>query len=84
MKTSFMTVKVNGVEFDVDYIYHKPYRGARERGSGIQLEPDEPASVELDDVCIGEYSVFSCISEETMDEIACEILKIINEPPDEY
>lgn len=35
------------IEVTVEYDYHKASRGARERGTGLQLEPDEPASIEI-------------------------------------
>lgn len=34
-------------EMVVEYRYSPAYRGRYERGGGIQLEPDEPASVEI-------------------------------------
>ena len=39
-------------EIDVEFDYHRAYRGQRDslcgvRGAGAQLEPDEPASVEF-------------------------------------
>lgn len=34
--------EVDGIPCQVDVQHHPAIRGARERGSGIQLEPDEP------------------------------------------
>lgn len=44
------TISYRGVQLSVDYTYYPASRGAREKGSGVQLEPDEPASVDVDDV----------------------------------
>jgi hypothetical protein len=37
------------VTVDIDYQFHRAVRGARERG-GLQVEPDEPAHVEVNAV----------------------------------
>lgn len=37
-------------EYLVRAEFHKAQRGARERGTGIPLEPDEPAGWEIDEV----------------------------------
>ena len=44
------TISYRGVQLSVDYTYYPPSRGAREHGTGLQLEPDEDASVDIDDV----------------------------------
>lgn len=46
---------IHGIEVTVEYTYHPFIRGARDSfngrsGQGIQLEPDEPAYVEIDSV----------------------------------
>ena len=46
------TISYRGVQLSVDYTYYPPSRGAREKGSGVQLEPDESASVDVDGVQI--------------------------------
>lgn len=38
---------IAGIPCTVELKYHKAWRGAREMGSGIQLEPDEPACSEI-------------------------------------
>ncbi len=35
------------IEVDVAYIHEPAIRGSRERGSGLQLEPDEPEGIEV-------------------------------------
>ena len=42
-------------ELEIEFTYHRAYRGARDslggvRGGGPPLEPDEPASVEIESV----------------------------------
>lgn len=36
------------LELSLSYSAHGPCRGAREPGTGLQLEPDEPAGIEFD------------------------------------
>ena len=35
------------LQLEVDATWHRGSRGARERGSGVPLEPDEPAGYEI-------------------------------------
>lgn len=45
-----MTVTdIHGMEVTVEYLYIPPYRGERDR-FGVPLEPDEPASIEIQSV----------------------------------
>ncbi len=67
----------------VDFEYHGAIRGAREIGSGIRLEPDEPANVELIDVRTCDESVYGFYSEEELDNLAHLILREIHSDPDE-
>ena len=39
--------KIQGIPCQVELTYHKPHRGEREKGSGVQLEPDEAAGLEI-------------------------------------
>ena len=39
-------------ELDVSVDYYPASKGRREHGSGVQLEPDEPASIEICSVSI--------------------------------
>jgi len=51
-------------EFLVRAQFHKAQRGARERGTGIPLEPDEPAGWEIDEVFeVGDEDGDNIISE---------------------
>lgn len=43
-------ITVRGIDFTVEYQYYPGCRGARERGTGIQLEPDEGPSIEIESV----------------------------------
>lgn len=38
---------VRGYKVEIDYDYTPPCRGERERGTGLQLSPDEEADVEI-------------------------------------
>jgi hypothetical protein len=37
------TTTIQGIPCQVEVTYYAASRGARERGTGLQLEPDEPA-----------------------------------------
>ena len=60
MKQESTTITLDGIEFEVDYTYYPPYRGARDSlngvaGAGAPLEPDEDESIEIEYVrCFGE------------------------------
>jgi hypothetical protein len=43
-------VSYDWLEFEVEFDHYPASRGARERGSGVQLEPDEPATKEITEV----------------------------------
>jgi hypothetical protein len=45
-----VTINVSGVDLDVTYTYYPHHSGASERGSGVKLEPDEPAHFEVEEV----------------------------------
>jgi len=57
------TVYFRGVPIEVDYDYYPASKGARERGSGVQLEPDEPACVELTALSIGGVDIDGLLEE---------------------
>ena len=42
-----ITVNYDWLEFEVEFDHYPASRGAREKGSGVQLEPDEPATNEI-------------------------------------
>lgn len=42
-----MTTTVDGIPCEAEFFYTPPLRGLRERGTGVPLEPDEPASYEF-------------------------------------
>ena len=46
MELSF-NYHVDDIDLEVTYIFSRGTRGAREASTGIPLEPDEPASVEV-------------------------------------
>lgn len=45
------TVEIVGYSFLTTYEFTPPERGAREKGTGVPLEPDYPASIEILTVC---------------------------------
>lgn len=60
----------------VEYYYYPAARGAVERGTGIPMEPDEPATVEIVGVTLNGLRLDRCnlISNRQLDELASEIL----------
>jgi hypothetical protein len=47
MSNHTITVKYEGLAFDVNFDYYSAIKGIREPGTGLPLEPDEPASCEI-------------------------------------
>lgn len=62
------------VECMVDFDYSPPCRGARERSSGIQLEPDEPENVEINSISIVGQNITSIVTEEFFEAVCLEVL----------
>ena len=73
-----MTLKVNGYEWEVNYTYSSATRGARERGTGMQLEPDESSGVEIEGIMTSE-DVLELLDQELIDEIAHQIKESIED-----
>lgn len=80
MTKGSITITLDGIDFEVDYTYIPPYRGARDslngvRGAGAPLEPDEDEAVEINYVfCFGEdFTDF--LSDLTFDRFIEAILK---------
>lgn len=52
--TMSITQEVEGVEYDmeyiIDYTVYPGSMGKREEGTGLQLEPDEPPTIEIDSI----------------------------------
>jgi hypothetical protein len=77
-------ITICDTKLTVIYTYHPAYAGARERGTGLQLEPDEEASVELEAVSIKEGVLYDLIwGDVTIEDIEAKVLAVINEEPDE-
>ena len=72
------TIDVDGEqvehEAEVRYEYHKAERGSRERGSGIQLEPDYPAGVEILKVLYKKQDIMELFNDKQLDAIQQQIL----------
>lgn len=71
MTKGSITITLDGIDFEVDYTYTPPYRGARDslngiRGAGAPLEPDEDESIEIDEVHIGDVELSYFLSKETI------------------
>jgi hypothetical protein len=62
------TIKYNGEELEVSGNSWPFHAGARERGPGLQLEPDEEAGFEVEEIIYKGVDVFS-LMDNSMDEI---------------
>ena len=72
------TVDVDGEQIEHEaearYEYHKAERGSRERGSGIQLEPDYPAGVEILKIVYKKQDITGLFNDRQLDAIAAQIM----------
>jgi hypothetical protein len=57
-----------------------PQRGAREHGTGLQLEPDYDASAELTSARVGGVEIITLLSEDLVYEIQSAALRHLQEP----
>jgi hypothetical protein len=72
------------VEVEVTYAYHGPIRGQRDslggiRGAGPPLEPDEPASVEIESVICNEFDILDTIPKRDLDWLEGKCLDDVRE-----
>ena len=80
MTKGSITITLDGIDFDVDYTYTPPYRGARDslngvRGAGPPLEPDEDESIEIDKVYIEDVELTDFLSIETIHRLENAVLE---------
>ena len=73
-----LTINVLGYEAEytatVRYLHTPAERGSRERG-GLQLEPDDPAGVEVLTVLVKDRDISTLLTERQIEAIAGEILE---------
>jgi len=63
-------VHYNGEELTISGTFYPPSRGLRERGTGLQLEPDEDAEWEIESVMYKDIEVYNIMcSQEDEDEL---------------
>lgn len=79
-------IEFRGYSLAVEYDYFAPSKGKREKGSGVQLEPDEDATIELTQVEHNGMEIMGLVEEYTADiEIAIgEQLETGEEPHGDY
>ena len=58
------------LDLEIEATWRKGYSGARERGSGIQLEPDEPAGWEITSVKWKNIEISDALDEHDLERIA--------------
>lgn len=57
----------------VNYLYYKAYRGRREE-FGVQLEPDEPERIEIEDVTFRGVSIMDVLTNTEIAQLEEEIM----------
>jgi len=62
-------VNFNGETLEVSGSAWKACRGAREHGTGLQLEPDEPAGFEIESVMFKGVEVMDIIDMDRINEV---------------
>jgi len=65
----------DGGELDCELDYEPECRGSRERGTGLQMEPDEPANAFLVTAKIGGVDISELLSEDIIGLIEAKALK---------
>lgn len=75
-KIEIAHVAIDDIELTVEYMYFPPSRGSRDSfmgraGAGPQLEPDEPASIEIGKVSVGsdDQDISSMLTDKHITEI---------------
>ena len=71
---STKTITVYGIELEIEYTYHPPYKGARDSlagipGAGPPLEPDEEEYFEFARISHKGEDITDLISESALDKI---------------
>ena len=68
------TVYSHDVELECHFEYEPEIRGAREPLTGMQLEPDQPATLTLVHAYVGAVDIMPLLSFEVIDEIERELM----------
>jgi hypothetical protein len=68
MTTRIVEVVLKGVPLEVMFNHHKAYKGHRNI-YGAPEEEDEPASIEIEDVCAGSISIMDMLTGNQIDDI---------------
>ena len=58
-------IEYRGYSLSVEYDYYPPTKGKREKGSGVQLEPDDDATIELTLVEHNGMEIMGLLEEQT-------------------
>lgn len=84
-KSISRTISIEGVELRVDGTWYAASRGAREAGSGVQLEPDEPETFEMSAIYVADVDIADLLSAGRIEHVENTVLEeLAGEEPDEY
>lgn len=73
----------NGETLEVSGTYYPATRGAREYGTGLQLEPDEPAEIEIESIIFSGVEVIG-LMETAMQQIDSLVWESFHERINDY
>lgn len=74
MSKTKIEVTLVDVPVDVEYIYYRGCRGARDGRYGPPLEPDEPPEVEIYSIKFNGIEMIEYVTDLDMEKIATDIL----------
>jgi len=78
------TIHYEDLTFEIQFDYYPASRGAREAGSGVQLEPDEPESWDVTEVKLVNPDVKDQIGIDVTDVMTDTMMEFFNEQAGEY
>lgn len=66
------TIDIGDVTFEINFNYYPASRGARE--GGLQLEPDEPAMAEINEISLAGNDVTELLDDKIIEKIEEKLL----------
>lgn len=72
-------IEYEWLTFQVGWDYYPASKGARERGSGVQLEPDEPESWEITEVMLAHPTKKDVKPVDVINQVSKKMMDYLNE-----
>jgi len=78
------TLTIENVELEIEYTYFKGCKGSRDSfmgkaGAGPQLEPDEPASIEIESIKVKDIDIYELLSKSIIEKVEEEVTELISD-----